>query len=114
MSIEYKMNGKSVDQKLLEKQQTSNIQNETKKEIIEIVMRQTNYDEKKSIEKLEEFNYNINETIRDYMVPIKRSTENNSNCKSANQMLYREFRNFLDDASMNYEKRKREYEKQNY
>lgn len=87
-----------------------NIQDQSKNELIQVVMRQTNYDEEKCIEKLKHFNYNVNETILDYMKPSKSSTSNNSNGKSGNQMMYSEFRKFLDEASLNYERGKHKKE----
>tara|TARA_B100000768_G_C11167767_1_gene327336 strand:- start:27 stop:329 length:303 start_codon:yes stop_codon:yes gene_type:complete len=82
---------------------------DSKEELIEIIMRQTDYDKIKSRDKLEEFNYDLADTIRDYMKPYKKTDENTGNDipKTSNQILYGEFRKFLDNASLTYERNKR-------
>ena len=94
---------------------------EKKEKIIEIVMRQTNYDYDISKEKLEECNYNYEMVIRQYVdkessnskSSIERNNNNNNNNKtnkSINQQIYSQIRNFMDYGAYQYEKRKQQSE----
>ncbi len=81
--------------------------------LIDVVLRQTDYTEEKTIEKLAEHKNNVLEVVREYMGIVKKQAEDTT--KSANQQIYSEIRNLMDDASKAYsakkafEKRKEEY-----
>lgn len=73
--------------------------------LTDIVMRQTDYTKEQAIEKLEIYNNIIEDVIKDYMgIVDKKDTTK----KSVNQQIYKEIRCMMDDASMKYEKGKRE------
>ena len=71
--------------------------------LCEVVMRQTTYDKETSLNKLREHNHNILEVIREFMGPSKVKKEEN---KTTNQKVYGEFRKFLDEASIRYNRKK--------
>ena len=60
----------------------------------EMICRQTNYTKEQAIKKMEEFNGNIMDVIRDYMgiVPPKKTEISK---KSLNQEIYKQFRQQL-------------------
>lgn len=68
----------------------------------EKIMRQTDYSKEVSLEKLKEHDMDIMSVVRQWMgvetLPKPKRT--------SNQMIYDEFRSFLDDASRDYYKRK--------
>jgi uncharacterized DUF497 family protein len=73
-------------------------------ELVKVVCRQTDYDEEKAKAKLVEHALDLQAVVREYMgVGVKRTEEKKS---STNQMVYKEFRTFLDDAATSYYKRK--------
>jgi hypothetical protein len=70
---------------------------------IQIVMRQTDYNEDKAREKLRQFNFNELAVIRDYFgIPEKKAQEP---VKSVNQAIYKQLRGHLDGAMRNYRER---------
>jgi len=71
--------------------------------LCEVIMRQTTYDKETALNKLREHNHNILEVIREFMGPSKVLKETN---KTTNQKVYGEFRKFLDDASIRYNRKK--------
>jgi len=79
-----------------------------KKNLIQVVMRQTDYSEKVAEEKLIKFNYNVLDVVREYMQPQDVKIESNINNKVANvhQQKYKEIRKLMDSASNNYRKKK--------
>lgn len=78
--------------------------NAEEKEIIALVMRQTDYDENFTKLKLKEHNCNVETIIREYMgLPIKR--ENKTPSTTTNQKIYQEIRKFLDEASATHRKK---------
>ncbi len=82
---------------------------ERKQELVAVVMRQTDYNEEQSREKLEQNKYDVSETIREYMKPDKITNVNDTSppvVKSTNQMIYGEFRKLLDDAASNHRREK--------
>ena len=81
-----------------------------KQELVEVVMRQTDYDEDKARDKLNEHNYDVHKTVIEYMNPSK---EKEVKKISKNQMLYGEFRRFLDDASETHRRRQAQEEMRN-
>lgn len=86
-------------------------QEERKQELVEVVMRQTDYNEEYARAKLEGNKYDVTETIREYMKPSEEIKTDISNKKSKNQLMYGEFRKLLDDASRNYRKEKENEER---
>tara|TARA_A100001011_G_C14178689_1_gene785803 strand:+ start:242 stop:664 length:423 start_codon:yes stop_codon:yes gene_type:complete len=78
------------------------------KEIIDLVIRQTNYDENLAIEKLEKWNGNFENVIKEYLNP--NFQEKKKVYKSKNQKVMGALRDFMDDITIQYEKRKKEKE----
>lgn len=81
-------------------------------EMIDMVMRQTCYTYEETILKLARFNYNHIMVIQDYLKPIKEriQEEKDKDTKiNVQQDMMRQIRNFMDNVSSQYEKRK-EYE----
>jgi hypothetical protein len=68
-----------------------------------IIMRQTNYTKEECITKLKLHNNNIINIISEYIGIEKKNTKKNT---TTNQMIYNEFRTFLDDASNKYRYKK--------
>ena len=75
------------------------------------IMRQTDYNRDIALEKLKEHNMDIISVVREWMgVESIQKKE-----RSSNQMVFDEFRSFLDGASINYYKKKElEQAKQEY
>jgi len=78
------------------------------KDIIDLVIRQTNYDENLAIEKLEKWNGNFENVIKEYLNP--KFQEKKKVYKSKNQKVMGALRDFMDDIAIQYEKRKKEKE----
>jgi hypothetical protein len=77
---------------------------ETKKidDKVEIIMRQTDYTEEISNQKLKEFNYDHMAVIRSYFgIPEKKEPH----VKSVNQEIYKQLRYRLDSNMRNYQER---------
>lgn len=66
-------------------------------EKIEKIMRQTNYDYNKAIEKFEEYNFNEINVIKDYM-GIKINKKNTIEPSFINQEIYKQLRQFMDNS----------------
>ena len=86
---------------------------EPDKEIINIIIRQTNYDENVAKQKLIEYDNNYLEVIKNYMNPSKIKKKNMNEKKTTNQLMYGEFRNLMDDASRNHRIQKEKEDKIN-
>jgi len=72
-------------------------------ELIKMVMRQTDYDEEKTKEKLKEHHNNYELVIKEYMgVDIHK--KKTTHYHSTNQAIYGEIRNMMDNAADNYRK----------
>jgi hypothetical protein len=69
---------------------------------IRIIMGQTNYTEEQSIEKLQKFNFNEINVIKDYMGIVSNS---DTKIKSVNQCIYKQLRGRLDGVMKNYHER---------
>ena len=95
----------------LMKQLMEKREQERKEELVQVVMRQTDYDETKAREKLQEHKYDVAQTIREYMNPKPNPSSSETTNKSTNQMIYGEFRKLLDDAAKNYRVEKDKEEK---
>lgn len=79
--------------------------------LAKIVTRQTTYSVDQAREKLEEFNYNITELIKNFMSPAKKTKgdeirEEAEAKKTTNQKIYTEFRNLLDTSAEIMKRRK--------
>ena len=71
-------------------------------ENIQIIMRQTDYTEEITKEKLKEFNYDHIAVIKSYLgVPDKKAAP----VKSVNQEIYKQLRHRLDSNMRNYQER---------
>ena len=70
---------------------------------ISVVQRQTDYNKSQALDKLKENNYDVFQTIRDYMGPKYVPPEKN---KTVNQMIYCEIRGMMDDAATRYRYKK--------
>ena len=77
---------------------------------IEVIQRQTNYDNEIAKQKLEEWNYNYLNVIKEYMNPNFLEKKNDSNPTTKNQMIYGEIRNFMDGVNKEQLIRKRRTE----
>lgn len=75
-------------------------------EIINLVIRQTNYDKGTAIEKIKEHNNDYLAVIKEYILQDKKEKKTETN-KSTNQKIMSEIRTFMDDVNNQYEKRKR-------
>lgn len=73
-----------------------------KKDILEIVLRQTDYTKDKAIEELEKEEYNYMNVLQNYMDPDYKKkrdeAERNKESKTLNQKIYTEIRNFMDSG----------------
>jgi len=70
---------------------------------IQIILRQTNYTQDQAKEKLQKFDFNEEEVIRDYFGIVKKPIPSKS--KSVNQTIYKELRSYLDNAMKTYRDR---------
>ena len=78
------------------------------KNLVDVVLRQTDYTEEKAIEKLKEHNNDIIAIVREYMcgTAIKKPQTIDTTNKSMNQQIYGEIRNLMDDAAKTYKAKK--------
>ena len=72
---------------------------ENQEELIQIIMRQTDYDYEKSKLKLIEFKLDYMEVIKDFMGIKKKETV----CATSNQQRYKMIRESMDRQIKNYE-----------
>lgn len=80
--------------------------------VCEYLMRQTDYDYKTSLQKLIQHDMNTIDVIREWVgVPINNPSKPSG--RSNNQLVFDEFRTFLDEASIKYYKTNTEKEKIN-
>jgi hypothetical protein len=78
-------------------------------DLTDMVMRQTNYTYDESLEKIKYHNFDIVKVINEYLGVMSKPKKNSS----TNQMMYSEFRKFLDDASEKHRiKKENEKEKE--
>tara|TARA_Y100000389_G_C17184452_1_gene375661 strand:+ start:175 stop:462 length:288 start_codon:yes stop_codon:yes gene_type:complete len=75
-------------------------------ELVEIVMRQTDYSKEESVLKLQENEYDPLKVIRSFMNPENKVFYKETVPTTTNQMMYREIRTMLDTANANYRKKK--------
>ena len=82
-------------------------------EIIKLVLRQTDYDRETVISKLEHWNNNYLNVIKEYMNPnFNPEKKQEKKFASSNQQVFGEIRTFMDNANKQYYKRKKREEKQ--
>ena len=91
-----------------ERENRMNIFEQAVEDACQKIMRQTDYDKEISLQKLKEHDLDIIEIVREWMgVPIKKQVK-----RTTNQMVFDEFRSFLDDAANKYYKKKDAEERQ--
>ena len=77
------------------------------KEVINLVMRQTDYTEEQTKEKLKQWNNNYINVIKEYLNPNFNKKETKKSTKTLNQQMMGEIRSFMDDVYIKFENRKR-------
>jgi hypothetical protein len=77
------------------------------KEIINLVMRQTDYTEEQVKEKLKKWNNNYINVIKEYLNPNFNKKVKKTESKTLNQQMMGEIRNFMDDVYIKFENRKK-------
>jgi len=77
------------------------------KEVINLVMRQTDYTEEQTKEKLKQWNNNYINVIKEYLNPNFNEKETKKLTKTLNQQMMGEIRTFMDDVYIKFENRKR-------
>lgn len=80
--------------------------NKREEEIIKLIKNQTNYDTETIIEKLKQHNGNYLNVIKEYLNPNFKNTKKQQDNISLNQKMMKGYRDFLDNAYMQYQKRK--------
>ena len=86
------------------------------KKVIDLIIRQTNYDETEAMNKLLEHDNDYLKVIKNYMNPTNIKTTNhidNHPKKTTNQLMYGEFRNLMDESAKNYRIKKEKEDKIN-
>lgn len=81
------------------------------KALVDVLLRQTDMKYEEAEESLKNNDYDLMKTLRQYMNPNTDQKENNTSNKSINQMIYKEIRQTMDKASLNF-LRKQEYQRQ--
>ena len=93
------------------REQLEKMLDEKENQVIEFVLRQTNMEREKAVEKLNEYDFDSIKVIKEHF-GIKEKKQDN--IVSVNQQVYREIRGFMDKAAKQYrftkelEKRKQE------
>lgn len=76
-------------------------------EKIAMIMRQTDYTQEISVQKLADHNNDVMQVIRAYMQPlVKEPLSTSVTAPSVNQQRYKEIRRMMDDAARTYEYKK--------
>ena len=81
-----------------------------KNELVEILMRQTDYSRETALKELEEVDFNVTKAVKKYMNPENNESVKQINPSTTNQKIYKEIRDFMDKGAADYERRK-EYSK---
>ena len=93
------------------REQLEKMLDEKENQVIEFVLRQTNMEREKAVERLNEYDFDSIKVIKEHF-GIKQKKQNN--IVSVNQQVYKEIRGFMDKAAKQYrftkelEKRKQE------
>ncbi len=83
------------------------VREEKRKQVIDLVCRQTDYTREKAEEELIKHRGNYMNVVKAYLNPnYAKEQENKVPDKSTNQRIYTEIRGFMDKAARNYEKQK--------
>lgn len=82
-------------------------QSTREKEVINLVMRQTDYTEEQAKEKLKQWNNNYINVIKEYLNPNFHNQKKEEKPKTLNQQMLGEIRSFMDDVYIKFENRKR-------
>tara|TARA_Y100001935_G_scaffold145155_1_gene119926 strand:+ start:579 stop:1037 length:459 start_codon:yes stop_codon:yes gene_type:complete len=90
------------DKKRLVREELVRREQQRKDKLVDVVMRQTDYDREKSQIKLKEHNFDVEKIVREYMNPQKPIEPKEEIKLSTNQIVYKEFRTMLDQASTKY------------
>ena len=77
------------------------------KEVINLIIRQTDYTEEEASLKLKQWNNNYINVIKEYLNPDFSEEPKETKTKTLNQQMMGEIRNFMDDVYIKYENRKR-------
>ena len=77
------------------------------KEVINLVMRQTDYTEEEAIDRLKKWNNNYINVIKEYLNPDFDQPREKSKPKTLNQQMMGEIRQFMDDVYVKFENRKK-------
>ena len=77
------------------------------KEVINLIIRQTDYTEEEASLKLKQWNNNYINVIKEYLNPDFNEKPKETKTKTLNQQMMGEIRNFMDDVYIKYENRKR-------
>lgn len=81
--------------------------NVNSQQLIEVIKRQTDYNDEIILQKLNEHNNNIVEIIREYMSKYSKNREKKQHkSTTTNQQVFTEIRKLMDDASEAYRKKK--------
>ena len=78
-----------------------------KQEIVNLVMRQTDYTEEQVEEKLKQWDNNYINVIKEYLNPNFNNKPKKTDTKTLNQQMMGEIRNFMDEVYVKFENRKR-------
>ena len=73
-------------------------------ELIEIVMRQTDYDRENAYLKLKEFNGDYEKVIKNYLGIQNKDNNDEISDKSTNQKIFNHIRDFMDNSKIEKEK----------
>tara|TARA_B100001769_G_scaffold271065_1_gene263271 strand:- start:11376 stop:11744 length:369 start_codon:yes stop_codon:yes gene_type:complete len=85
-----------------------------KKNLIQVVIRQTDYDVETAERNLIKFNYNVSDVIRNYMIPnYDNNKVEDTIVTNVHQQKFTEIRNMMDDASSRYRKQQQQEEYNN-
>ena len=80
---------------------TQNLPQQQLRYMRDIIMRQTDYDEETTEQKLKEHNNDVLKIIREYMGSSNKPKELEKN-SSVNQQTYKEIRKLMDNAASRY------------
>ena len=75
-------------------------------DLVQIIINQTNYDEEKAKIKLQEWEGDHINVIKEYLNPDFRNKKNTGKKQSVNQQMMSQIRNFMDNISKEHQKRK--------
>jgi len=75
-------------------------------ELLEMIMRQTNYTKEEALKKLKFWNYNFIYVMKEYLNPNFLKKKEKSK-KSLNQRLMKEIRHFCENGQKTYDLRKK-------